>query len=109
MGWNYSTGAAAVNLALSLGAVRIFLLGFDMGKTKGKSHWHDEPRNVRDEAYLRFLKGFRSVYHELKKFPSVRVFNVTDGSSYVPLADRVECVSCKERAKIAASQLIPTP
>lgn len=86
LGWNYSTGAAAVNLAITLGAVRIFLLGFDMGSREGKHHWHPHTvKTVRDEAYKRFLNGFNTLSKHLPRFPHVRVFNVTDGAS------RLEC------------------
>jgi len=40
LGWNGSTGAMAINLALALGGKRVFLLGFDMGLVDGRSHWH---------------------------------------------------------------------
>lgn len=117
IGWNCSTGAAAVNLAISLGAVRIFLLGFDMTRQQdGRSHWHGYGRVVQDTTYQRFIQGFASIHRELPKFPGVRVFNVTDGSSklpffprmsfdvfskYVPLKDRrtVRCIPCEQRAK----------
>ena len=47
--WNDNTGAAAVNLALLLGAKRIFLLGFDMrASERGKTNWCDESKNIRD-------------------------------------------------------------
>lgn len=88
LGWNYSTGASAVNLAFSLGAVRIFLLGFDMGSlpngTNGKpaTHWHNaHPTPVREEAYRRFLRGFHTLAASLKRHPHVSVVNVTNGSS----------------------------
>lgn len=121
LGWNYSTGAAAVNLAITLGATRIFLLGFDMGKTANKSHWHNQPRNVKDESYLRFIRGFLSVQKALPNFPGVKVFNVTDGSSklpyftriavptfraYVPPQNRVECVECKQTRERLAKELV---
>lgn len=91
LGWNYSTGAAAVNLAFSLGATRIFLLGFDMGKGEGgKSHWHNHrTKHIADEAYRRFIRGFHTLAAGLKRYPNVKVFNVTDGSSKLPVFDRI--------------------
>ena len=82
LGWNYSSGAAAVNLAVNLGAVRIFLLGFDMGMTpKKEHHWHNHLHRNRlptDDTFTRFLSGFRSVAEGLaKKYPEVEVYNVT--------------------------------
>lgn len=88
LGWNYSTGASAVNLAASLGAHRIYLLGFDMGYlpngNKGKlaSHWHDKNTSAPTEkAYLRFLRGFANVASGLQRYPHIQVFNVTNGTS----------------------------
>ena len=46
VGWNYNSGAAAINLAVHFGAVKIVLVGFDMqpGRIAGKdgdvTHWH---------------------------------------------------------------------
>ena len=87
VGWNYSTGATATNLALSLGARRIMLLGYDLGlQPNGRSHWHDaHPVPPREEAYRRFMRGFHSVAASLKRYPEVQVFNVTDGSSNLKL------------------------
>ena len=118
IGWNHSTGAAAVNLALSMGAVRIFLLGFDMcRRPDGRTHWHNHnPKPVQDESYRKFLKGFKQVEHGLGKFPGARIFNVTDGSSqlpyfakmgfetfikYVPPQNRVPCIRCQKRKEQA--------
>lgn len=80
LGWNGSTGAAAVNLALLLGAVRVFLLGFDMKIIGGKFNWYegdeDDPL-----VYNRFLDGFGYVARDLPHvFPEAGVFNVTDDS-----------------------------
>ena len=79
LGWNYSTGAMAINFAGSLGAKRIFLLGYDLMQRQGRFHWHDHGRRKVEEAsYTRFLQGF---YKLKKNMPSdIRVINVTDGS-----------------------------
>lgn len=91
LGWNYSTGAAAVNLAVSLGATRIFLLGFDMGaQSTGRSHWHHAYENTtKVEAYRRFIRGFHNVAASLRRYPQVEVINVTDGSSLLPAFPRM--------------------
>lgn len=92
IGWNYSTGAASVNLALSLGAKRAFLLGFDMGRRKedGKTHWHDNRRKaIPDSSYLRFSSGFSTLYKHLQRYPNFSVFNVTDGESRLPVFSRI--------------------
>ncbi len=84
LGWNGNTGAIAINLALLLGAKRIFLLGFDMHLSKdNRSNWHrnrlDKPNR---KIYDKFVKGFGKVAADLKKkFPNVEIVNVTDDSS----------------------------
>ena len=35
-----NSGAGAINLAITLGAKRVILLGYDCQKTGGKAHWH---------------------------------------------------------------------
>ena len=82
IGWNYSTGAAGLSLALLLGAKTINLLGFDMHLTDGRINWHDNLLDKPDiEVYQNFLRGFDIVKRDLKKFPDVKVFNITDCSS----------------------------
>ena len=40
-------GAGAIALAAKLGALRVFLLGYDAQKTGGRAHWHgDHPRGM---------------------------------------------------------------
>ena len=60
--WNWSSGAAAINLAVHFGVSRIVLLGFDM-KTEGKAtHWHDAyTHDPKRNPYKRFLKGFPDI------------------------------------------------
>lgn len=80
LGWNYSTGALAINLAIVLGASSIYLLGYDLSRPPEHSHWHDRNTNPPDRrVFLRFLKGFNVVKMHLPK--GVEVFNVSDGSS----------------------------
>lgn len=92
LSWNFSTGAAAVNLALNMGAKRVFLLGFDMtGKDKSRkgdykiSHWHEyryRPYTITDASFTTFLRGFKSLAQAAKqKFPNVEILNVGDGTS----------------------------
>lgn len=40
--WNGNSGCAAISLANHLGAKRVFLLGFDMNKQLGATHFHKE-------------------------------------------------------------------
>ena len=85
LGWNGNTGAVAINLALVLGASRIFLLGFDMKIVAGKSNWHDhilDKTAVRPEVYPKFCEEFRHVYKDWKaKFADREIINVTDDSN----------------------------
>lgn len=121
IGWNFSTGAAAVNLALALGATRVFLLGFDMTQIQNKTHWHNHAfRSVNPSCYKRFIQGFTAIHRDLRKFPGAQVLNVTDGSSqlphfpripfttflkYIPPQDRVPCVECEERKRLHAQEV----
>ena len=87
LGWNANTGAMAINLALQLGAQRIYLLGFDCRKgtptDPDKTHWHDQPLSLQNEGtYDVFRTGLQRVAEELPKlYPGRQVFNVTDGYS----------------------------
>ena|SRR3990167_8646320 len=83
VGWNFSTGAAAINLAILLGANKIYLMGYDLSShTDGKTHWHDTyTRKMGEANFDRFQRGFSIVANNLGKFSSVKVVNVTDGTS----------------------------
>lgn len=84
LGWNYSTGALAINLATLLGAKRIFLLGYDLGVKGPVHHWHDHnPEPIKEAVFKRFIGGFQTVKQALPK--ETEVFNVTDGSSNLKL------------------------
>lgn len=93
LAWNANTGAAAINLALILGAGRVFLLGYDCQMDADNSakhestHWHDKRIEVpQPQHYDRFLNGFRQVARVLPVvFPGRRVFNVSEGTS------RIDC------------------
>jgi len=90
LGWNYSTGAASINLAYSLGAAEVYLLGFDMAPSAiGKTHWHRHSlRNPDGASFSRFKRGFVTLAEAVKKTP-MRVLNVTDGGSELPAFDRI--------------------
>lgn len=84
IGWNYSTGACAIHLALLLGAVRIFLLGYDLSAgARGDTHWHNRYHNrTKEETFKRFAKGFQDIATALPQvYPQAQVINVTDGAS----------------------------
>lgn len=83
LGLNRNCGAAALNLALSMGSGINYLLGFDMKLDKSmKANWHDyriEPENA--GVYQYFIRAFQDVVRDLKlRFPLTCVFNVTDNS-----------------------------
>jgi hypothetical protein len=80
--WNSSTGAAAISLAVLLGAKKIYLLGFDMKLDKdGKNNWHVNNINKPNpEVFPKFISGMNFVKRDLTKFDGVEVFNVTDDS-----------------------------
>lgn len=84
LGWNGNTGASAINLAILLGAKRIFLLGFDMKHLNGRSNWHDrilDKRLVRPTVYSMFCKQYKWVVSDWrKKFSHVGIWNVTSDS-----------------------------
>jgi hypothetical protein len=89
--WCKNTGAAAINLALILGAKRVLLLGFDMKLSKnGKPNWHDhriEP--TKSEVYEKFIKDFRTLHQALpEKFSNSTILNVTDDSE-LPYFEKV--------------------
>ena len=85
LGWNENTGAAAINLALILGAKRVFLLGFDMCLSKNsKSNWHDNSINKRQSKliYQKFLSHEKRMAADLvSKFPDTEVINITKQSA----------------------------
>ena len=82
--WNKSTGANAINLALILGAKRVYLLGFDCKlSSDNKPNWHDHiinPPNA--EVYKRFNESFNVLKSFLpRKFPGREIINITDDSN----------------------------
>jgi len=85
IGWNGNTGAAAINLAILLGAKRIYLLGFDMQRIDDKANWHADnirPAATTPKIYKMFISGFKRLVHDWKaKFSDVEIYNVTDCSA----------------------------
>jgi len=84
IGWNGNTGSAAINVALLLGALRIFLVGFDMQVDKdGNSNWHpnllDKPT---EEHYNRYKQGIGSTACQIAAYwPGVEVWNLNPEST----------------------------
>lgn len=83
LGWHGNTGAMAINLALILGASRVFLLGFDMKLGKdGQANWHDERYEPnRADVYPSFCRQMHPIVASLPEvFPGCQIINVTDDS-----------------------------
>lgn len=93
LAWNNNTGCAAVNLALLLGAHRVYLLGFDMCQgAHGKTHWHEHSLLAQqgEEQYQKFMQGFNEVARNLRSvYPGREVFTATDGTSRLQQFPRV--------------------
>lgn len=91
LAWNGNTGALSVNLALMLGASRVFLLGYDMDMKPEETHWHDRLlENPTPAHYTRFCSSFDSVAHALPiAYPKAQVINVTNGFSKLMCFPRV--------------------
>lgn len=85
--WNLNTGSAAIDLAVKLGAKRIFLLGFDMKRLEDKTHWHKEygkgkPRRspINHPPFAKHLQGFPAIAEDIKKY-GVSIYNVSPESA----------------------------
>lgn len=110
LAWNGNTGAAAINLALILGAANVYLLGYDLDMDTAKpkvdmsaSHWHDSRIEIpTPEHYNRFGLGFFTLAACLPDvFPGRRVYNVSNGTS------KLKCfptISFEEAGLIAPKQ-----
>jgi len=87
LSWNGNTGAMAINLALILGAQRVFLLGIDLKLHGKKANWHDNHQKKSSTAgwvgpFRRFRAGFRSVAKALPvTFPGKEVINLGPDST----------------------------
>lgn len=95
-----NSGYAAVNLAVHLGASTILLLGYNMGRVDGQSHFHGRRPSIQS-PYRMFLDHFRTMVEPLKS-AGVRVINCTAQTALqcFPIGDVREIVS--DRATVAA-------
>lgn len=73
-----NSGYQAINLAYLMGAASVVLLGYDMGKTGGQSHWHgDHPGALNQQLPINlWLSKFPALADDLKR-EGVRVTNAT--------------------------------
>lgn len=90
-----NSGYQALNLVVLAGAVRIILLGFDMGlSSDGRTHWHKgHPQGASPSVYDVMLKKFSTLPPLLQKL-GVEVINASPGSRltlfpFRPLAEIV--------------------
>jgi hypothetical protein len=81
LGWNCCSGWAGLNLALNLGARRVFLLGYDMSFGKdNESNWHPNIRKVNSNSYKVFLNQQQKIISDFEKvFSDRQVFNIEIG------------------------------
>ena len=77
-----NSGYQAINLAYLLGATKIILLGFDMKRTAGKTHffgdhpYHKPTQGPNDQVMQRWCRNFVQLAADLK-FEGVTVYNAT--------------------------------
>ena len=85
--WNGNSGASAINVAYWLGAKRVVLLGFDMGRQGRKWNWHTEyptypaidpvtGRGRGKSPYRQFMKCWDAVARDAKKL-GIEILNAT--------------------------------
>lgn len=71
-----NSGYQAINLAYLRGATRIVLLGFDMNKHRGRTHWHD-PHRVGDSHPYDLWRELMAPLAEDLKAAGVEVLNAS--------------------------------
>ena len=81
--WNLNSGIAALNLAVLLGASKVYLLGFDMQLgPKGQSNYH--PNGIHNPDYTLYEK-WKTVVRDKVEGPlrnmGVEVWNANPGSA----------------------------
>ena len=86
--WNWNSGAAAINLAVHLGAAKIVLFGFDMRVADGRGNYHDHygghQRNKPFHVFLGSDPGQVPVFPAIARDCAalgVEVVNATPGSA----------------------------
>jgi hypothetical protein len=69
-----NSGAGAIALAASMGAKRIFLLGYDCQHTGGKAHWHgNHPKGLGNAgSFAKWPAQFNML---AAKLPKIEVIN----------------------------------
>lgn len=82
LGWNGNSGASAINLALIMGAKRIYLLGFDMcHDVHGNANWHnDSVKPAVPENYVNYRRDIEASAR-LYEFPETEIINLNPDSA----------------------------
>jgi ADP-heptose:LPS heptosyltransferase len=81
IGHGNNSGYAALNLAACLGANPIYLLGFDMAKNHGKTHWHNgHPDKAAENVPDIFRKHFPIAQKALAAM-NIKVINLNPESA----------------------------
>lgn len=92
----HNSGASAISLAITGGASRVILLGYDCQRTGGKTHWHgDHPKA---------LSNARSIANWPTQFKNVARYAA---SKSVPVlnASRATALTCFPRVTLEAMEL----
>lgn len=80
IGWNKSSGAAAINVAVHLGAKRIVLLGYDM-RNNGRKNWMPhEWEHTKQNPYEGMSQGFQFIKKSAIKY-GIEILNATPGTA----------------------------
>lgn len=82
LGYNASTGACAIHLALKLGAATVYLLGFDMsGSNDNQNNWHAFGGITKEpEVYQRHMEGLKAVANAIPSvYPQACVIQLCSG------------------------------
>lgn len=75
-----NSGFGAINLAVKLGASKIYLLGYDMKSNPKDTHWHDGYSVTHNHnIYKKMIKYFETLPSDLKKL-NIEVFNANPRS-----------------------------
>lgn len=71
-----NSGAGAIALAISYGAQRVILLGYDCQRTDGRAHWHvDHPAGLGNAGSVdKWPNQFRLL---ASRFPKIEIVNCT--------------------------------
>ena len=90
----YNSGYQAIGLAYLWGAKRILLLGFDMMRTGGRTHWHaDHPSKL----------GNGGRFHEWAKEMGVLAADATREGLEIVNCSRKTALTCFRRSTIQAA------